>query len=191
MFSSSKTPTIGIDIGRTAVKIVQFKANGGLKLRNAVRIQGEFPTDTMPEKERNEYTQRLKKALSHFEPGKLVISLPVGDVDIRPLTLPYDKANLTQRIGSEMSAFLGAKAESSIIDYIVLGEAKTANERRYEVLAAAVPRDNVTTVLNMVAKSGYLPMAVDIIPLALGRLRSLKARSSYAACSETSRSLGA
>jgi type IV pilus assembly protein PilM len=161
---------IGIDIGRDKLKLVQFKAHGdGAELLAAATLPATFPQDDNGDA--SALAGALKKALAKgkFGSRRAVISLPNSEINVTPLTLPADKPDIAQLVRWEAESFLGYDVENAIIDHVVLGEAKAAGERRLEVLAAAVQKDKVLRVLDLLARAGVMTEAIDIAPLALCR----------------------
>ena len=168
-----KYSPIGIDIGRTSVKMVQFRKKGsGLALQAAGQAAVEFPSNSLGPDETAATVKALKKTFTQrkFFVNRAVITPPATDVDVRPLTLPAGSHDVAKMVRWEAESYLAYPAEDAVIDHVVLGQAKSAGETRLEVLAAAVHRDKITASLDLIARTGLVTQAVDIVPLALARL---------------------
>ncbi|MFO7898043.1 MAG: type IV pilus assembly protein PilM [Planctomycetota bacterium] len=163
---------IGIDIGPTAVKLVQFRARAlGLELLAAARLELPFPNNGEGKPDRAAFSRELHKELkaAAFGVRRAVVTLPAADVDVRPLTLPTDHNDVARMVRWEAESYLDYPTDEAILDHVVLGEAKAAGERRLEVLAAAARKTRVLAALDLLARAGLLVDAVDIVPLALTR----------------------
>jgi len=170
-----KHSAIGIDIGRNSLKMVQFRHKAGSgqpALTAATRLQTPCPNNGHDADEKAAFVKHLKKQLRlrKFGAPRAVIALPASDVDVRPLTLPFDESNVPEKVREETASYLGEQAETSIVDHVLLGEAKSIGERRLEVLAASVPQAKVANTLELLSRAGLTVEAVDIAPLALCRL---------------------
>ena len=171
IFTQRHSP-IGVDVGRDSVKLIQFRNKGqSLELVATARFEEGFPNNGHTAAEQNAFARDLKKLLAarKFGVRRAVITLPSDEVDVRPLTLPVDDEDVERKVRWEADSYLGYAADAAIIDHVVLGEAKSAGERRLEVLAAAVERDKVIRSLDLLGQAGLLTEAIDIVPLALCR----------------------
>ena len=163
---------IGIDIGQGSLKLVQFRNKAGrLDLIAAAKLAADFPNNGQTSAERNAFAKDLKNLLAarKFGVRRAVITLPTADVDVRPLTLPAGGHDVGKMVAWEADSYLGYPADNAIVDHIVLGEAKSAGERRLEVLAVAVEKTKVTRSLDLLSRAGIITEAVDIVPMALCR----------------------
>lgn len=164
---------VGIDIGKGAVKLVQLRRKGdSFELVAAATLKRDFPNDGEGSEARAGFIREMKKVLAvrKFAAGKAVVSLAASDVDIRLLTLAVDDKDVATKVRWEAESYLGYDAANAIIDQVVLGEAKSAGERRLEVLAAAVEKGRMLSSLEVLSGAGLVPEAVEIAPLALCRL---------------------
>lgn len=172
MLLRRKHTPIGIDIGETGLKLVQFrKTQHGLDLQAA----GSLEAHCLAAEDTDEgaaLVRDLRKVLAkrRFGCRRAVITLPPSEVSIRPLTLPADAHDVAKKVRWEAESYLGYDIEDAVIDHIVLGETKGARDARLEVLAAAVQKDRVLRWLNLLGRAGLETEAVDVAPLALCRL---------------------
>lgn len=173
MLLNAKYSAIGIDLGDT-LKLVQFRMKGNPpkpSLHAATLLDLTIPNNGQAQAERSAFVKELKKALSadKFGPRRAVIALPSADVDLRPLTLPIDEHDVAKKVRWEAESYLECAPEDTIIDHVVLGEAKTAGERRLEVLAASARKQKVLNTLELFGRAGLIADAIGIVPLALCR----------------------
>ena len=168
-----KHSPIGIDITRNSLKLVQFRNKGGRTalLANA-RLDIGFPNNGNGADEQAAFVKQLKKLLAarRFGSRRAVISLPPQELDIRPLTLPVDEHDVAKKVRWEAESYVGYDIENAVIDHVVLGEAKSAGERRLEVLAASAEKSKVVRSLDLLGQAGLVVEAIDILPLALCRV---------------------
>jgi type IV pilus assembly protein PilM len=170
---TQKQSPIGIDISRGRVKMVQFRRRGaGVGLLAAGSLDVALRGNDNDDGDRQDTVRQLKKALLRrkFGARRAVLSLPPPETDVRPLTLPADAHDLTKMIRWEVESYVDYPVDEAIVDHVVLGEAKSAGERRLEVLAATARQCRVVAICDLLARAGLMVEAVDIVPLALGRL---------------------
>ena len=173
MAFGSKYSPIGVDLGGT-VKLVQFrtKTDGGRpKLHATGRLDCGIPTDAGDQAASDEFVRALKKALSagKFRPRCAIVALPASEVELRPLTLPVDEHDVAKKVRWEAESYLPGSIDDHLIDHVVLGEARTAGERRLEVLAVSADKQRVLPLLDLLGRAGLTVDVIDIVPLALCR----------------------
>ena len=174
MFLSAKYSPIGVDLGRTT-KLVQFRLKGTPPRPEATftaTLNAAVPNNGENAEDRAEFVKDLRKALAagKFGTRQAVVALPPSDVLLRPMTLPADEHDVAKKVRWEAESYLDYPTDEAVIDHVVLGEAKTAGERRLEVIAASAHKPKVLNALDLLARAGLTTIAVDIIPLALCRL---------------------
>gem|GEM_PF-1151146 len=173
MILKQKHSLIGMDITRNSLKLVQFRSKGGRPaLLAAARLDLGFPNNGNGLDEQAAFVRQLKKLLAarRFGTRRAAISLPPQDLDIRPLTLPVDEHDVAKKVRWEAESYVGYDIENAVIDHVVLGEAKSAGERRLEVLAASADKAKVVRSLELLGRAGLVVEAIDILPLAICRV---------------------
>lgn len=176
---NQRQSALGIDIGLSRVKLAQFRTRAdGMELLAAETLPVPFPTNGNGDAAN--FVKQLKRVLlkRHFDPHRAVVTLPPDHLDVRPLTLPVDDRDIAKKVRWEAESYLSCDIENAIIDHVVLGEAKSAGERRLEVLAAAAERDKIVAALDLLGRADVITTAVDIVPLALCRLLHLTEETS-------------
>ncbi len=172
MLLARKHTPIGIDIGETGLKLVQFRrTQRGLDLQAAASLEANcLATDDGGGDAA--FVRDLRKLLAkrRFGCRRAVITLPASEVSIRPLTLAAGAHDVAKMVRWEAESYLEYDTENAIIDHIVLGEAKSARDTRLEVLATAVEKAKVLRWLGILNRAGLATEAVDVTPLALCRL---------------------
>ena len=111
-----------------------------------------------------------------FSGRRAVITLPPNKVDVRTLTLAGSDDDLGKMLRWEAESYLHFDVADATLDYVKLGEVNVGNEKRWEVLVAAVGKPYVHGLLELFAKAGVFVKVADIVPMALSRLGSHVAR---------------
>ncbi len=166
---------IGMDIGKDSLKMVQFRTGGHPPRRtllSAAKLDLAFPNNAARSGQQADFVNQMKKFLGarKFGARRAVVTLPASEVEVRPLTLPVDEHDVAKSVKREVKSYLNCDPENAVIDHIVLGEAKSAGERRLEVLTASVEKSRALSALDLLARAGIVTEAIDIVPLALCRL---------------------
>ena len=151
---------IGIDLGQTT-KLVQFRMRGNpprSDLLAATSLNLGVPAEDKRSGESDAFVAALKKALvrSKFGSRRAVITLPVSEVELRPMTLPIDEHDVASKVRWEAESYLDGSPDDHVIDHVVLGEASTAGERRLEVLAFSAPKQKVLSILGLLNRAESL-----------------------------------
>ena len=173
MFLNAKYSPIGIDLGGS-LKLVQFRMKGNPprpEFHAATSLALQIPNNGHSEGERAAFVKELKKALANgkFGTRRAVVALPSSDVLMRPLTLPVNEHDIAKKVRWEAESYLEGSVDDSVIDHVVLGEAKTAGERRLEVLAISADKHKTLNALELLGHAGLTTEIIDIVPLALCR----------------------
>ncbi len=154
---------IGLDIGSSSVKMVQFKKeeDGGLSLVRADMKELKY---SLAEEEK---TKELLSALNHIFKGidtkrshVMAITNCPHSV-IKKITAPYmPKAELREGIMLESKNYFPFPTDRSVLDFEVLGDAVEKGVRKYEILVGTCPLGTVNNTLSILQKAGIKPASL-------------------------------
>jgi general secretion pathway protein L len=166
------THTVGLDIGRTAIKAV--------RLRRTVtgRETVDFLRQDIPPADQNLDEGRQAQLLKQFVQthrltgARLMTALPCSDLMIRTLALPFHETRkLMQVIPSEVESMIPLPLEDVAVDYELLTQRKLTSKVRIgsasQVLVAAAQRSTLLHHIERLAQAGIEPEAVRVDALAL------------------------
>ncbi|MBT7170988.1 MAG: pilus assembly protein PilM [Phycisphaerales bacterium] len=165
---------IGVDIGRTAVKLAQFRADASGKI-----VPRAYAILPIPPEIRGNVTERVRFLVSRlgrmFERGRFqsrncVLSLPPTEMFVRHLRVPKregaaQQVAIRQAIASELTLPL----DEVLLRHLVVGEVYEGGELCQEVLVVAVPMMMFRVYLDVFTRLGLRVEAITIEPVALAR----------------------
>ncbi len=159
-----KRRIIGLDIGATAVKVVQ--SNGGS--RNWKFGSAQLPEGVVTGNIVNSsklLAGTVKKALSagRIHGGNAVLSISGSDVIIRSAVYPRMNADhLRQNVIDEITGYLSVKPELYHIDYKITEVLSEGTTQQYRVMIVAVPKSIVAPYLQALSSAGLKVATVDV-----------------------------
>jgi len=164
---------IGLDVGVSSLKMLQFRAQGGAM---ALRASGEYefsePLSTDPSEWVPTLTEGLRGLLAsaQFQGRRVAVGLAGPAVSYARLQLPREPA------GDRAAAVRAAAAERFDFDlheaqlsWIETGEVRDAERPSDELLLMAAPQPTLQAYLEALLSAGLRPMALEPMPLALCR----------------------
>lgn len=166
------TNTVGLDIGRTAIKAVR------LRRTLAGRETVDYLCQDIPLADQNMGEARHPQLLKQFVEkhrlvgARLVTALPCSDLMIRTLALPFhDTRKLLQVIPAEIEGMIPLPLEDVAVDYELLKQrkvdTKTSNASTSRVLVAAAQRSTLQDHMQYLISAGIEPDAIGVDALAL------------------------
>jgi general secretion pathway protein L len=166
------TNTVGLDIGRTAIKAVRLRRT--LSGRETV----DFLCQDIPLADQNMGEARQSQLLKHFVKkhrlagSRLMTALPCSDLMIRTLALPFhDTRKLLQVVPSEVESMIPLPLEDVAVDYELLTQRKpdkkTPKASGSQVLVAAAQTSTLLHHVEHLANAGLEPDAIRVDALAL------------------------
>ena len=171
-FFTSATVTAGIDIGSSALKIVELKkTQGGFTLNNFVfaPIPAAIRVDEL---QRNQFIiSAIKEAKRE---GKIrsigaFLSLSGPEVNILSVTVPKAaKSNLGKAIIIEVKKQISFDPKESFLDFQISSEIPDRAGPKLQIVAAVAQRKTIAAKLDILAKAGFQPLGVNILPNVLG-----------------------
>jgi general secretion pathway protein L len=166
------TNTVGLDIGRTAIRAVRLRR--ALTGRETV----DFLCQEIPIADQRMGEARQAQLLKQFvhthrlTGSRLMSAMPCSDLMIRTLTLPFHETKkLMQVIPSEVESMIPLPLEEVAVDYELLTKKKsdkrTAQVSASQVLVAAAQRSTLRHHVQRLVDAGLEPEAVRVDALAL------------------------
>ena len=167
------TDTVGLDIGRTAIKAVRFRRT--LSGRESVTFfQQKFPFAENQLPNDDQRAQVLKQFVrSHRLTGsRLMTAVSCSDLFIRTLALPFqDTKKLTQVVPSEVEGMIPLPLEDVAVDYQRLPHQIRGTMGKQgpvsHVLVAAAHKSTLISHVRRLAEAGIDPGAIQVDALAL------------------------
>ncbi len=162
---------IGVDIGGSAIKLVQLShVYDQAELLACARI-------TIPENLRTDQRQRLdclKKDIpqalkaNSFKGKKCILSLPAANTFIRAVKIPRLNPKATEaavRHAAQME--LPCPISEAVVRHIVAGEVYDNGKMLQEVIMIAMPLDVLNAYLDVFRRMGLEVVGVGVAPVAL------------------------
>ena len=166
------TNTVGLDIGRTAIKAVRLRRTlTGRETVDFLRQDIPFADQNMGEIRQSELLKQFVQK-HRLLGSRIMTALPCSDLMIRTLALPFhDTRKLMQVIPSEVESMIPLPLEEVAVDYELLTQKKldkkTPGASASQVLVAAAQRSTLQRHVQHLASAGIEPDAVRVDALAL------------------------
>ncbi len=162
----------GLDIGETAIRIVQLKRSGG---RPALVSYGDAPIGVgLSRSDSSADADKLAALISklvrdlHLTTTNVVTGLPASKVFASVITTPkLSEAELAKAIPLQADQYVPMPVDQVKLDWSVLGPG--ANENELEVLLVAAPNTVTDKYLHILEAAGLDVMALEINSTALYR----------------------
>lgn len=156
---------IGLDIGTSSVKIVQFaKKEDGLYLIKADLKEIKEEKDVIPALKDLSRGIDLKKS-------EVIVTINCSKTAIKIVKAPYmPKSELRDGISLEAKNYFLFPIDDSLLDYEILGDTVEKGARKYEVAVAVSPKATIDKYLSLLAKAGIKPDSFVPIPYAMQKL---------------------
>jgi type IV pilus assembly protein PilM len=183
--SLKKNITIGADLGHDDLKLVKILrvSDDRFEMVEYARI----PFDPEIPRESSQFHQFLRPALSDFcGPNKnadLWCTISSARVETRQFQVPKVSARqLPNAIYWTFQRESSFSEDEKVFDFQILGEVQDEQSVKINVVAYTVPKDEVTTLKETFAKSGFPLAGISIVPFAfqtLLRARRLEASEGH------------
>jgi type IV pilus assembly protein PilM len=168
-----KSPSVGLDIDRGAIKAVQISQTGG---RYALQHVGyrRLPAGAVAEGEVADHdllAYELKEfwASHSFKGRSVYLGVANQKVVVRLLEFPrMSQDDLKGAIGYEAQDHIPMPMEEAVLDYIVLGPAEEGSELDRLLLVAA-QREMISRYASVVRSAGLRAQGIDVKALSLIR----------------------
>lgn len=165
--------SIGLDIGKSSVKMVQLVMdNGGFKVQGFLSKPVSL-NDKEDSKEKIIESIKMAYRDGSFKGNNVVTFLPSSEIDLRQITVQSEKhEEIIKAIGFEADSCLPYKAKDAVLDYIEIGDILTNGEKKKKILVVAAQRKKIDEILEITKAADLKCIAIDILPMA--QLRAVR-----------------
>ncbi|QNN24598.1 pilus assembly protein PilM [Planctomycetales bacterium ZRK34] len=164
---------IGLDLGTSCVRMIQFAAAGdGLKVSAAGRYDLSTDVEVNSPQRWAELVTAIRKltASAPFTGRQVVVSLPESMVSYKNVRLPQMPPDeMAKAVEFEAAERFGAEASSLMLQHLVAGQVNVGEQVRSEVIAMAVTNPALEQVMGVLAECDLDPVAIDVAPTSLAR----------------------
>ena len=164
---------IGLDIGRSSIKMIQLAMNGGrisVIAADKVPIDGSINGDEQTR--RNFVISAIKRMLEEgsFRGRNVVACLPNDGLKITSLRLSETGAQeIEQALKKEVVQRFGLNPDKDVMDYMLAGDVQQGDEVKNEFILLAADNETIKGHIEMLEEAELRPVAIDTIPCALFR----------------------
>ncbi len=174
MLGRRKMPSIGIDIGVSAIKLVEIK-----RQRENYQVVGAMRTPTPAGAISDgviQNTGALAKTLAEMvekaglAKRRVVTAIGGRKVITRHLKVPLMPVKeLSAAVKWEAEKYLPMGNQDLVMDFLNMGEVEADGKKQFSILLAAVSSEIPRAYYNLMAAAGLELAAIDIVPAALAR----------------------
>ncbi|MBI3595858.1 MAG: type IV pilus assembly protein PilM [Nitrospirae bacterium] len=166
-----KRHLLGLDIGRSAIKVVQLASTRkGLVLKYAGLTERPPMDRTAPPDQDGGAPLALHDVLKEgrLKRQKIAINFGGRNPIIRYILLPkIPKDELAEAVRWEAKKLIPFPIEEAVMDYLIVGETQERELKRIEVLLVATERTAVMSQIGSLKRINLPIVAMDVNPLAL------------------------
>ena len=174
MFGHSRN-LVGLDIGDSAVKVVELKELGkgrGYQLTKLATepLSSEAIVDgqIMDSQLVTETIQRLAQRCKIKQNTPVAMALSGHHVIVKRISLPVmNEAELSESIHWEAEQYIPFDIEDVNLDYQILEGSSLSGDGNMDVLLAAAKKDKINDYTSVVSQAGLNPTTVDIAAFAM------------------------
>jgi type IV pilus assembly protein PilM len=172
VFARRTDNAIGVDVGTSAVKVVQLDRRGGRPRLRAAGV-ADLPAGVVENGvcvDSRALADVIGQALSAAGIGRrdAVLAIGVPSLFLREISFPpLSPEELQEAVKWDSEKYVPYSADSYYFDYAVIGQGATDLELK--VMLAATPREAIDPLVEAAKGAGLIPVAVDAEPLAVQR----------------------
>jgi type IV pilus assembly protein PilM len=167
------TPTVGVDLGRRAIKVVAVQSGLAPRIVHAVRLPTpEGAIDGGVIRDAATLTAALREALRRGGIGRAraVLGIQGRAAVVRTFLVPPMPDNeLKNAVRWEAERQLPLRIEEAVLDAQVTRHVTEDGQRRLEVLMAAVPERDAVAYYQVAHNAGLDVAAIEVSSLAIAR----------------------
>lgn len=167
------SPTVGVDLGRRAIKVAAVRGGGRPHLVGAaIYPTPDGAVDGGTIRNAAALTSALRRALraAGIGRGRAVVGMGGRAALVRTLTLPpMPPDELKSAVKYEAERHLPLRIDEAVLDAQVVREVSEDGQRRMEVLMAAVPERDALLFYQVAHDAGLDVTALEVSSLALAR----------------------
>jgi type IV pilus assembly protein PilM len=176
----SRNMPIGLDLGTSCVRMIQFAATGGgLKVSAAGQYDLPAELDTDSPQRRAELVAAIRKLAesSPFSGRQVVVSLPESMVSYKNVRLPQMPPDeMARAVEFEAGERFGAHSATLNLQHLVAGQVHVGDQVRSEVIVMAVAHSALEHIMGVLAECDLDPVAIDVAPTSLARCLARSSR---------------
>jgi type IV pilus assembly protein PilM len=172
-FNTQSCGPIGLDIGTSSIKMVQLAVNNShikLLAADVVHFDPEFGAD---EKAREDFIVSAVKKMrieAGFRGKNVVTCLPNDKVMITSLRLTEPEGvEIERALRKEAVQRFGLDPSQDCINYVRAGDVSIGEQLRTELILFAVANSTIKNNIEMIERTGLVPVGIDVVPCALFR----------------------
>ena len=173
-----KKLVLGLDIGTSAVKLVELKDTGrGYQVENMALVP--LPPETIVDGSLMDATtviEAIRELIAQYKIKKrdAAISVSGHSVIVKKITLPkMTESELEENILVEAERYISFDINDVNLDFQILTAPEKDMGEHMEVLLVAAKRDLIEDYINVVREAGMNPMIIDIDSFALQNVYEL------------------
>ena len=173
-----KKLVLGLDIGTSAVKLVELKDTGrGYQVENMALVP--LPPETIVDGSLMDATtviEAIRELIAQYKIKKrdAAISVSGHSVIVKKITLPkMTESELEENILVEAERYISFDINDVNLDFQILSAPEKDMGEHMEVLLVAAKRDLIEDYINVVREAGMNPMIIDIDSFALQNVYEL------------------
>lgn len=163
---------IGLDLGRRFVRMVQVARHKG-QITVTAAAQHEIAPGAYTSAELEEiHVQAVRTLLAggQFAGREAVIALPWEQLQLRTVRIPpMPESDTADAVRFEAADRFGLDPEKAEVRFLPAGDVRQGNELRQEVIVLGAERSIIDGYINLLARMGLRPAAIDAAPCALFR----------------------
>jgi type IV pilus assembly protein PilM len=178
LFGGKKKMVLGLDIGTSAVKLVDLKDTGrGYQVENIALVP--LPPETIVDGSLMDATtviEAIRELINQYKIKKreAAISVSGHSVIVKKITLPkMTESELEENIQVEAERYISFDINEVNLDFQILAAPEKDMGEHMEVLLVAAKRDLIEDYINVVTEAGMSPMIIDIDSFALQNVYEL------------------
>lgn len=166
------TEFIGLDIGSTAIRLIQLRRGGthpALAAYGSVPVPGNITTsDSKMDQDKVADLIRQLVHDNHIPVKNVVMGLPASKVFATVITTPkLDHAQLTKAIRYQAEQYIPMNINQVKLDHAVIDQ--SPDGKNLEVLLIAAPNSVVEKYVSIAEKAGLEPLALEANAVAVAR----------------------
>lgn len=169
---TNKVRPIGLDIGRTSIKMMQLAVNNGGISVVAADTMPLSASVSDPSQQRAAIVAAIKQMLgrSDFRGQDVVSCLSNDQLKIKNLRIDAaERETIEETLTTDIAARFGLNAEKDQIEYMIAGDVRQGDDLKSELLVFAADKDVIKDHIEMLQASGLTPVSIDTVPCALFR----------------------
>ncbi|HLG91019.1 MAG TPA: type IV pilus assembly protein PilM, partial [Candidatus Saccharimonadales bacterium] len=168
-----QTDFFGLDIGTTALRAVQLKGTGAVKVLESygmLPIEGTITMSDAPA-DRNKTAEKIRELVSKTDLSTKNVAVNIPSQKVFTAIVDMDKMSdeeLAKSIRYQADSFIPTPLADSKIDWAILGDSPK-DAKKVEVLLSSVPVTFVEARLQMLEAAGLSVVAIEPDGMALSR----------------------